>query len=138
MLFSMTEQEWDAVIRVHLKGTFATSHHASIYWRNRSKASQPNDARIINTASVAGLYAKPGQTNSGSAKAAVATFTQIAAMELDRYGETVNAIAPRGADPPDRGPFSAGGRCRPGSNPGGSHPSWHGSLRPSRPASSVR
>jgi NAD(P)-dependent dehydrogenase (short-subunit alcohol dehydrogenase family) len=94
MLFSMTEDEWDAVIRVHLKGTFATSHHASVYWRNRSKAGQSNDARIINTTSVAGLYANPGQTNYGSAKAGIAAFTQIAAMELERYGVTVNAIAP--------------------------------------------
>lgn len=94
MLFSMTEDEWDGVIRVHLKGTFATSHHASIYWRNRSKAGQANDARIINTTSVAGLYANPGQTNYGSAKAGIAAFTQIAAIELERYGVTVNAIAP--------------------------------------------
>jgi NAD(P)-dependent dehydrogenase (short-subunit alcohol dehydrogenase family) len=94
MLFSMTEEEWDAVIRVHLKGTFAMSHHASAYWRSRSKAGQPNDARIINTTSVAGLYANPGQTNYGSAKAGIAGFTQIAAIELERYGVAVNAIAP--------------------------------------------
>ena len=94
MLFSMSEQEWDAVINVHLKGTFATSRHASAYWRERAKAGVTNDARIINTTSVAGLYANPGQTNYGAAKAGIAAFTQIAAQELSRYGVTVNAIAP--------------------------------------------
>ena len=94
MLFSMTEEEWDAVIKVHLKGTFATSRHASAYWRGRVKAGETNDARIINTTSVAGLYANPGQTNYGAAKAGIAAFTQIAAQELSRYGVTVNAIAP--------------------------------------------
>src|SRR6478672_2986361 len=94
MLFSMTEEEWDAVIKVHLKGTFVTSRHASAYWRGRVKAGETNDARIINTTSVAGLYANPGQTNYGAAKAGIAAFTQIAAQELSRYGVTVNAIAP--------------------------------------------
>ncbi len=94
MLFSMSEEEWDAVIKVHLKGTFATSRHASAYWRERAKAGESNDARIINTTSVAGLYANPGQTNYGAAKAGIAAFTQIAAQELSRYGVTVNAIAP--------------------------------------------
>ncbi len=94
MLFSMTEGEWDAVIKVHLKGTFATARHAASYWRNRAKAGGTNDARIINTTSVAGLYANPGQTNYGAAKAGIAAFTQIAAQELGRYGVTVNAIAP--------------------------------------------
>ena len=94
MLFSMTEEEWDSVVRVHLKGTFATSRHASAFWRDRSKSGQPNDARIINTTSVAGLYANSGQTNYGAAKAGIAAFTQIAAQELGRYGVTVNAIAP--------------------------------------------
>ncbi len=94
MLFSMSEDEWDAVVQVHLKGTFATSRHAAAYWRDRAKAGETNDARIINTTSVAGLYANPGQTNYGAAKAGIATFTQIAAQELGRYGVTVNAIAP--------------------------------------------
>jgi len=94
MLFSMSEEEWDAVIRVHLKGTFAPSRHAAAYWRERSKAGEGNDARLINTTSVSGLYANPGQTNYGSAKAGIAAFTQIAAQELHRYGVTVNAIAP--------------------------------------------
>jgi NAD(P)-dependent dehydrogenase (short-subunit alcohol dehydrogenase family) len=94
MLFSMSEEEWDVVIRVHLKGTFATSRFASAYWRERAKAGETNDARIVTTTSVAGLYANPGQTNYGSAKAGIATFTQIAAQEVGRYGVTVNAIAP--------------------------------------------
>ena len=90
----MTEEEWDAVVRVHMKGTFAPSHHAAAYWRERSKAGEPTDARLINTTSVSGLYANVGQTNYGSAKAGIAAFTQIAAQELGRYGVTVNAIAP--------------------------------------------
>ena len=91
---NMSEEEWDAVIRVHLKGTFAMSRHASAHWRDRVKAGERNDARIVNTSSVAGLYANVGQTNYGAAKAGIAAFTQIAAQELARYGVTVNAIAP--------------------------------------------
>jgi NAD(P)-dependent dehydrogenase (short-subunit alcohol dehydrogenase family) len=94
MIFSMTEEEWDLVVKVHLKGTFATSRHASAWWRDRSKAGGTNDARIINTTSVSGIYANPGQTNYGAAKSGIATFTQIAAQELVRYGVTVNAVAP--------------------------------------------
>jgi NAD(P)-dependent dehydrogenase (short-subunit alcohol dehydrogenase family) len=94
MLFTMTEDEWDAVIRVHLKGTFAPSHHAAAYWRERSKAGDTLDARLINTTSVSGLYANVGQTNYGAAKAGIAAFTQIAAQELARYGVTANCIAP--------------------------------------------
>lgn len=94
MLFSMSEEDWDAVIRVHLKGTFAPSRFAAAYWRDRAKSGERNDARIINTTSVAGLYANPGQTNYGTAKAGIAAFTQIAAQELAKYGVTVNAVAP--------------------------------------------
>jgi len=94
MLFSMTEDEWDSVIKVHLKGTFAPSHFAAKYWRDRSKAGEVNDARLICTTSVAGLYNNPGQTNYGSAKAGIAAFVQIAAQELGRYGVTANAVAP--------------------------------------------
>ena len=104
MLFSMTEEEWDGVIRVHLKGTFAPSHHAAAYWRERSKSGEPVDARLVNTTSVSGLYANVGQTNYGAAKAGIATFTQIAAQELSRYGVTVNAIAPGALTAPDRRP----------------------------------
>jgi NAD(P)-dependent dehydrogenase (short-subunit alcohol dehydrogenase family) len=94
MLFSMTEDEWDAVVKVHLKGTFVTSRHAAAHWRDRAKSGEANDARIVNTTSVAGLYANQGQTNYGAAKAGIATFTHIAALEMGRYGVTVNAVAP--------------------------------------------
>src|SRR4026208_1962679 len=94
MLTNMTEEEWDAVIKVHLKGTFAPSHHAAAYWRERAKAGETNDARLINTTSVSGIYGNPGQTNYGAAKAGIAGFTIIAAQELGRYGVTVNAISP--------------------------------------------
>lgn len=94
MLVNMTEQEWDAVIKVHLKGTAGPSHHAAVHWRERSKAGDENHGRIINTSSPSGLYGNPGQTNYGAAKAGIAAFTVIAALELERYGVTVNAIAP--------------------------------------------
>jgi NAD(P)-dependent dehydrogenase (short-subunit alcohol dehydrogenase family) len=94
MLTNMTEEEWDLVIKVHLKGTFCPARHAAAYWRNRSKNGETNDARIINTTSVSGLYGNVGQTNYGAAKQGIAGFTFIAALELQRYGVTVNAIAP--------------------------------------------
>jgi NAD(P)-dependent dehydrogenase (short-subunit alcohol dehydrogenase family) len=94
MLVNMLEEEWDAVIEVHLKGTFAPAHHAANYWRDRSKAGEQNDARIINTTSVSGIYGNAGQTNYGAAKAGIASFSFIASLELARYGVTVNAIAP--------------------------------------------
>ncbi len=94
VLINMTEEEWDAVIAVHLKGTFAPSRWAATYWREQSKAGKPVDGRIINTTSVSGIYGNPGQTNYGAAKAGIAAFTNIAALELSRYGVTVNAVAP--------------------------------------------
>ncbi|MEE8311568.1 MAG: SDR family oxidoreductase [Candidatus Binatia bacterium] len=94
MLVNMSEAEWDAVIKVHLKGTFAPTRHAAAYWRERSKAGEPVDARIINTTSVSGIYGNPGQTNYGAAKMGIAALTIIAARELARYGITVNAVAP--------------------------------------------
>ena len=94
MLFSMSEAEWDAVINVHLKGTFAPSRFACVYWREQSKAGKPVSGRIINTTSVSGIYGNPGQTNYGAAKAGIASFTNIAALEMARYGVTVNAVAP--------------------------------------------
>jgi NAD(P)-dependent dehydrogenase (short-subunit alcohol dehydrogenase family) len=94
VLVNMTEQEWDAVIAVHLKGTFAPSRWATAYWRERSKAGETVSGRIINTTSVSGIYGNPGQTNYGAAKAGIAAFTKIAALELARYGVTVNAVAP--------------------------------------------
>jgi NAD(P)-dependent dehydrogenase (short-subunit alcohol dehydrogenase family) len=94
MIVTMTEQDWDAVIGVHLKGTFAVLHHAAAYWRQRAKEGHVNDARVINTTSPSGLFGNPGQGNYGAAKAGIASLTIIAARELDRYGVTVNAIAP--------------------------------------------
>src|SRR6478609_4407225 len=82
------------VINVHLKGTFAPSRWAAAYWREQAKAGKPVDGRIINTTSVSGIYGNPGQTNYGAAKAGIAAFTNIAAMELQRYGVTVNAVGP--------------------------------------------
>jgi NAD(P)-dependent dehydrogenase (short-subunit alcohol dehydrogenase family) len=94
MLTNMSEAEWDAVIQVHLKGTFAPSRHAAAYWREQAKAGNEVDGRIINTSSPSGIYGNVGQTNYGTAKAGIAAFTIIAAKELGRYGVTVNAIAP--------------------------------------------
>ena len=94
MLVNMTPEEWDAVIRVHLRGTFGPSRAAAEYWRERVKAGETNDARIINTTSPSGIYGNVGQTNYGAAKAGIAALTVIASMELGRYGVTVNAIAP--------------------------------------------
>jgi NAD(P)-dependent dehydrogenase (short-subunit alcohol dehydrogenase family) len=82
------------VLAVHLKGSFATLHHAAAYWRERAKAGHANDARVINTTSPSGVFGNPGQSNYGSAKAGIASLTIIAAAELARYGVTVNAIAP--------------------------------------------
>jgi NAD(P)-dependent dehydrogenase (short-subunit alcohol dehydrogenase family) len=94
MLFNMSIEEWDAVIRVHLRGTFATSRWAAAYWRKQDKAGAVNDARIINTTSVSGLFGNMGQANYGAAKAGIAAFTVIAAKELAPYGVTVNAVSP--------------------------------------------
>ena len=97
MLVNMTEDEWDAVIAVHLKGTFAPSRHAASYWRAMSKQNddgKPVMGRIINTSSTSGIYGNIGQTNYGAAKAGIAAFTIIAARELFRIGVTVNAISP--------------------------------------------
>ena len=94
MLFSMAEEEWDSVIKVHLKGTFGTSRFAAEYWRNRSKDGKTNDARIINTSSVAGLYANPGQANYAAAKAGLQGFSRALAMEIGSRSITVNCVAP--------------------------------------------
>jgi NAD(P)-dependent dehydrogenase (short-subunit alcohol dehydrogenase family) len=94
MIFNMTVEDFDAVIRVHLRGTWCMCHHAAIYWRDKSKDGTLTDARIINTSSPAGLYTSRGQTNYGPAKAGIANMTIILAGELARYGVTVNAISP--------------------------------------------
>jgi len=95
MLVNMTEEEWDSVIQVHLKGTFAPSRHAAAYWREeQKKTGGPVMGRIINTTSTSGIYGNVGQTNYGAAKAGIAAFTIIAARELKRIGVTVNAVSP--------------------------------------------
>ncbi|MDV7132710.1 SDR family oxidoreductase [Williamsia muralis] len=94
MLVSMSEEDWDNVIRVHLKGHFAMLRHAAAYWRAESKAGNPRNARVINTSSGAGLYGSVGQGNYAAAKAAIAELTIQAAAEMKAYGVTVNAIAP--------------------------------------------
>ena len=92
---TMSEQEWDAVIRVHLRGTIAPSRFAVAYWRDKAKQTgQPTGARLINTTSASGIYGNFGQSNYGAAKGGIASFTVIAAKELARYGATANAVAP--------------------------------------------
>jgi NAD(P)-dependent dehydrogenase (short-subunit alcohol dehydrogenase family) len=94
MLVNTSEEEWDAVIRVHLKGHFAPLRHAGAYWRAESKEGRQRAARVINTSSGAGLQGSIGQTTYSAAKAGIAGMTLVAAAEMGRYGVTVNAIAP--------------------------------------------
>jgi NAD(P)-dependent dehydrogenase (short-subunit alcohol dehydrogenase family) len=94
MLANLAEDEWDAVIRVHLKGHFAPMRHAAAYWRAESKAGRQPEARVINTSSGAGLLGSIGQGNYAAAKAGIAALSIVAAAEFARYGVTVNAIAP--------------------------------------------
>jgi NAD(P)-dependent dehydrogenase (short-subunit alcohol dehydrogenase family) len=94
MLVSTEEEEWDAVVRVHMKGHFAPLHHAAHHWRARAKQGEPVAARVINTTSGAGLRGSVGQVAYSAAKAGITALTLVAAAELGRYGVTVNAIAP--------------------------------------------
>jgi len=94
MLVNTSEEEWDAVVRVHLKGHFAPLRHAGAYWRSEAKAGRPRAARVVNTSSGAGLQGSVGQATYSAAKAGIAGLTLVAAAELGRYGVTVNAIAP--------------------------------------------
>ena len=95
MLVNMSEGEWDAVIQVHLKGTFAPARHAAAHWRELHRSTgEPCMGRIINTTSTSGIYGNVGQTNYGAAKAGIAAFTVIAARELKKFGVTVNAVSP--------------------------------------------
>jgi len=94
VLVNMTEEEWDAVIHVHLKGHFVPTRWAAAYWREQTKAGKTVKANVVNTSSTSGLLGNPGQTNYGAAKAGIAAFSVICAMELERYGVRVNAIAP--------------------------------------------
>jgi NAD(P)-dependent dehydrogenase (short-subunit alcohol dehydrogenase family) len=94
MFVSCSEEEWDAVVRVHLKGHFCVARHAAGWWRDRSKAGETVDARIINTSSGAGILGSVGQSSYSAAKAGIATLTLVQAVELARYGITANALCP--------------------------------------------
>ncbi|WP_338889084.1 SDR family oxidoreductase [Rhodococcus sovatensis] len=106
MLVNTSEEEWDAVVRVHLKGHFAPLRHAAAYWRAESKAGRPRVARVINTSSGAGLQGSVGQATYSAAKGAIATLTLVAAEELQSYGVTVNALAPSARTRMTEGPFA--------------------------------
>lgn len=106
MLVSMSEQEWDDIARVNLKGHFCPLRHAAAYWRERSKAGEPVAARVINTSSGAGLLGSVGQGNYSAAKGAIAAMTLVAAAEMGRYGVTVNALAPAARTPMTEGVFA--------------------------------
>jgi NAD(P)-dependent dehydrogenase (short-subunit alcohol dehydrogenase family) len=95
MVFNMTVEEWDAVIKVHLRGHFLVTREACAHWRVQAKAGHDvSSGRIVNTSSTSGILGMAGQSNYGAAKAGIAAFTQIVAMEMARYGVTCNAIAP--------------------------------------------
>jgi NAD(P)-dependent dehydrogenase (short-subunit alcohol dehydrogenase family) len=95
-LVNMSADDWDSVVRVHLRSTFAVTRSAAAWWRDHHRAGGVVDARVINTTSGAGLYGNYGQVNYSAAKAGIVGFTLTAAMELERYGVTVNAVAPGG------------------------------------------
>jgi NAD(P)-dependent dehydrogenase (short-subunit alcohol dehydrogenase family) len=94
VIINMTEAEWDAVVHVHLKGHFCPTRHAAAYWREQAKAGNEVKASIVHTTSTSGLFANPGQANYDAAKSGIATFSQVCAKELSRYGVRSNAIAP--------------------------------------------
>ncbi len=94
VLVNMSEEDWDSVVHVHMKGHFVPTRHAAAYWREQTKAGREVKAAVVNTSSTSGLLGNPGQTNYGAAKAGIAALTVIAAQELSRYGVRVNAIAP--------------------------------------------
>jgi NAD(P)-dependent dehydrogenase (short-subunit alcohol dehydrogenase family) len=94
VLINMSEQEWDDVVRVHMKGHFAPSRWAAAYWREQTKAGVDKPRNIVHTSSTSGLMSNPGQSNYGAAKSGIATFSQILAKELVRYGVKSNCIAP--------------------------------------------
>jgi NAD(P)-dependent dehydrogenase (short-subunit alcohol dehydrogenase family) len=97
MLANMSEEEWDAIMRVHLRGHFCPTRWAAAYWRDQSKAGAETPRAVVNTSSTSGLFGNRGQTNYGAAKTGLATFSIIADSELARYGVRVNAIAPAAA-----------------------------------------
>ena len=106
MLVNAEEDEWNAVLRVHLNGHFAPLRHASAYWRSEAKEGRQRSARVINTSSGAGLQGSVGQAAYSAAKGGIASLTLVAAAELGRYGVTVNAIAPAARTRMTQGPFA--------------------------------
>jgi NAD(P)-dependent dehydrogenase (short-subunit alcohol dehydrogenase family) len=114
MSFNMSEEEWDAVINVHLKGHFAPAHFAAAHWREQSKAGRDVSGRIINTTSESGLFGNPGQANYAAAKAGIAALTVVLARELQRFNVTVNAIAPRARTRMTEGTFAEFGKAEEG------------------------
>lgn len=106
MFTNAAEDEWDAVVRVHMKGHFAPARHAAAHWRDRSKAGEAVDARIINTTSGAGLMGSVGQAAYSAAKAGIVGLTLVQAAELGRYGVTANALAPSARTRMTEGPFA--------------------------------
>ena len=94
VLVNMTEEEWDAVVAVHMKGHFVPTRWAAAYWREQTKAGVEKPRNVVHTSSTSGLFSNPGQTNYGAAKSGIATFSQICAKELGRYGVKSNCIAP--------------------------------------------
>jgi NAD(P)-dependent dehydrogenase (short-subunit alcohol dehydrogenase family) len=116
MLVNTSEEEWDAVIRVHLKGHFAPMRHAGAYWRSEAKEGRQRAARVINTSSGAGLQGSVGQATYSAAKAGIAGLTLVAAQELGRYGVTVNAIAPVARTRMTEGAFDTSAMAAPEDN----------------------
>jgi NAD(P)-dependent dehydrogenase (short-subunit alcohol dehydrogenase family) len=94
VIINMTEDEWDAVVAVHLKGHFCPTRHAAVYWREQTKAGKIVNAAIVHTSSTSGLFSNPGQANYDAAKSGIATLSQVCAKELSRYGVRSNTIAP--------------------------------------------
>src|SRR5207253_2029802 len=118
VLVNMTEEEWDAVIHVHLKGHFVPTRWAAAYWREQTKAGKEVKASVINTSSTSGLLGNPGQTNYGAAKAGIGAFTVICAQELSRYGVRSNAIAPAARTRLTEATPGLGEMVKPPSDPG--------------------
>jgi NAD(P)-dependent dehydrogenase (short-subunit alcohol dehydrogenase family) len=129
-LATMAEDEWDDVVRIHLKGHFVPTRWAAAWWRDRAKAGRRVQASVVCTTSTSGLLGNPGQSNYGAAKAGIAAFTQIAAAELARYGVRVNAVAPLARTRLTESVPGLAGLVAPPGDPAGFDP-WHpGNVSP--------
>jgi NAD(P)-dependent dehydrogenase (short-subunit alcohol dehydrogenase family) len=129
-LATMEEDEWDDVVRVHLRGTFVPSRWAAAHWRDRARAGHRVEGSIVNTSSTSGLLGNPGQTNYGAAKAGIAAFTAIAASELGRFGVRVNAVVPLARTPMTEATPGLADMVRPPEDPEAFDP-WHpGNVSP--------